>query len=152
MNLCSLKAHFNRAIAQSENKHVLRSSSFQPTSLIAAISASRPQRTVNADAPSVHRRLDPRLWKRNVGANSDISGVVVHSISTSTMDTEKFQEVRDEILQANKAFLAIADIKYISWLTRKPPNKSDVVHHYRVHKTLKPDGVRNGRYVSWALR
>jgi hypothetical protein len=40
------------------------------------------------------------------------------------MDTEKFEQVRAEILQANKAFIPTADIKYIGWLTGKPPNKA----------------------------
>ncbi|KIV98472.1 uncharacterized protein PV09_09717 [Verruconis gallopava] len=37
------------------------------------------------------------------------------------MNTERFKEVKAEILQANRAFLPTADIKYIGWLTRRPP-------------------------------
>jgi hypothetical protein len=51
-------------------------------------------------------------------------GVLVHGIRTSTMDTDKFEETRDAILQDNKPFIPTADIKYIGWLTRKAPAKA----------------------------
>jgi hypothetical protein len=40
------------------------------------------------------------------------------------MNIKRFKEVKTEILQANKAFLLTADIRYIGWLTRKRPDKA----------------------------
>lgn len=51
-------------------------------------------------------------------------GVRVHGTRTSTMNTDKFEEIRDAILQDNKLFSPTADIKYIGWLTRKVPAKA----------------------------
>ncbi|KIV98429.1 uncharacterized protein PV09_09750 [Verruconis gallopava] len=51
-------------------------------------------------------------------------GVLVHGIRTSTINMENFEEVRDTILHENRAFLPTADIKYIGWLTRQPPQKA----------------------------
>jgi len=40
------------------------------------------------------------------------------------MDMTKFEEVKDELLQDNKPFIPLADIKYIGWLSRLAPTKS----------------------------
>jgi hypothetical protein len=67
-------------------------------------------------------------WVPRIGDGTSVRthtyGVLVHGIRTRTMNIERFEEVRAEILQANKAFLPTADIKYIGWLTRKRPDKT----------------------------
>jgi hypothetical protein len=40
------------------------------------------------------------------------------------MDIEKFNQIRAEMLQDNKPFIPIADIKYIGWLSRSASTKS----------------------------
>ncbi|KDN66640.1 hypothetical protein CSUB01_11417 [Colletotrichum sublineola] len=40
------------------------------------------------------------------------------------MDMERFNEIRDDLLQDNKAFIPTAEIKYIGWLTRSASKKT----------------------------
>jgi ribosomal protein L20 len=48
-------------------------------------------------------------WVHRIGDGTSVRthtyGVLVHGIRTRTMNIERFEEVRAEILQANKAFL-----------------------------------------------
>ena len=84
-------------------------------------------------------------WVPRLGSGTSVRTytyrVIVHGIRTSTMDTEKFEEIKAEILQANRAFLLTADIKYIGWLTRRPlPNKlmsSIIIEFTRAEDTNK---------------
>ena len=43
-------------------------------------------------------------------------GIIAHGIRMRSMDI-KFGEVKDELLQDNKPFIPLADIKYIGWLS-----------------------------------
>ena len=51
-------------------------------------------------------------------------GVLAYAIRTSTMDMDKLEENRDEILLENRPFIPRAEIKYIGWLTSNGPGKS----------------------------
>jgi hypothetical protein len=51
-------------------------------------------------------------------------GIIAHSIRTSMMDMDRFEETRDQLLLDNKLFILHAEIKYIGWLTRNAPTKA----------------------------
>jgi hypothetical protein len=43
---------------------------------------------------------------------------------TSTIDMDKFEETRDQLLLDNKLFIPQAEIRYVGWLTRNAPTKA----------------------------
>jgi hypothetical protein len=51
-------------------------------------------------------------------------GILAHGIRTSSMDMEKFDEIKAELLHDNRPFIPNADIKYIGWLSRSALTKS----------------------------
>jgi hypothetical protein len=119
-----MKAHVDRAIAQSENEHVAKITIMSDNQLKSGDLSIRT--ATNSEMQTLRQFTDdwvPRL-ESGMSVRIPTYGVVIHGICTSTMDTEKFEEIRDEILQANRAFLSTVDIKYIGWLTRKQPNKA----------------------------
>lgn len=67
-------------------------------------------------------------WVHHIGSRATLRistyGILAHSIRTSTMDTSKFEETRDQILQDNRPFIPQAEIKYIGWLTRNALTKT----------------------------
>ncbi|KIV98468.1 uncharacterized protein PV09_09721 [Verruconis gallopava] len=82
--------------------------------------------TANSEMQTLRQFTDdyvPRLGN-GTSVRTYTYGVLVHGIRTSTINMENFDEVRDTILHENRAFLPAADIKYIGWLTRQPPQKA----------------------------
>lgn len=53
-----------------------------------------------------------------------IYGVLAHGMRTNTMEMDRFNAIRDNLLLDNKAFIPTAEIKYISWLTRIASKKT----------------------------
>ena len=53
-----------------------------------------------------------------------ICGIIVHGIRSRSMDMTKFEEAKDKLLQDNKPFILLADIKYIGCLLRSALTKS----------------------------
>jgi hypothetical protein len=53
-----------------------------------------------------------------------VLGVLAHKIRTSSMNMEKFEEIRAELLHDNRPFIPNADIKYIGWLSRSALTKA----------------------------
>jgi hypothetical protein len=124
MNPRNLKAHVDRAIAQSENEHLV---SLKIMSANQLKSGDLSIRTATNSEMQLLRQFTED-WTPRIGNGTSVRnptyGVLVHGIRTSTMDTDKFEETRDAILQDNKPFIPTADIKYIGWLTRKAPAKT----------------------------
>ena len=125
MNPRAMKAHVDTAIAQSENEHVAKITTMSANQLKSGDLSIRT--ASNSEMQTLRQFTED--WVPRLGSGTSVRthtyGVIVHGIRTSTMDTEKFEEIKTEILQANRAFLQTADIKYIGWLTRRPPpNKS----------------------------
>jgi len=124
MNPRNLKAHVDRAIAQSENEHIV---SLKIMSANQLKSGDLSIRTATNSEMQLLRQFTED-WTPRIGNGTSVRnptyGVLVHGIRTSTMDTDKFEETRDAILQDNKPFIPTADIKYIGWLTRKAPTKA----------------------------
>jgi hypothetical protein len=51
-------------------------------------------------------------------------GIIAHGIRTKSMDMDKFNETRVELLQDNKPFIPDAEIKYMGWLSKSALTKS----------------------------
>lgn len=124
MNPRAMKAHVDNAIAQSENEHIAKITTMSANQLKSGDLSIRT--ATNSEMQTLRQFTDD--WVPRLGSGTSVRtptyGVVVHGIRTSTMDIEKFEEVRDAILHENRAFLPTAEIKYIGWLTRQPPNKT----------------------------
>ncbi|KAK1020780.1 hypothetical protein LTS16_026898, partial [Friedmanniomyces endolithicus] len=80
----------------------------------------------NSEAQTLRSHADD--WAHRIGPGAAVRKptyvVLAQGIRTSTMDMDKFEEVRDNILQDNRPFIPKAEIKYIGWLTKKAPSKS----------------------------
>jgi ribosomal protein L20 len=124
MNPRTMKTHVDNAIAQSENEHVSKITTMSANQLKSGDLSIRT--ATNSEMQMLRQFTDD--WVHRIGDGTSVRthtyGVLVHGIRTRTMNIERFEEVRAEILQANKAFLPTADIKYIGWLTRKRPDKT----------------------------
>ncbi|KIV98682.1 uncharacterized protein PV09_09538 [Verruconis gallopava] len=124
MNPRIMKAYIDTAIAQSENKHIAKITTISANQLKSGDLSIRT--ATNSEMQTLREFMDdwvPRLGSGKL-VHTHTYRVIIYSIHTSMMNTKRFKEVKAEILQANRAFLPIADIKYIGWLTRRPPNKS----------------------------
>jgi hypothetical protein len=123
MNPRSLKAHIEQAIAQSENEHITNVKIMSTNQLKSGDLSIKT--TTNNEMQALRQFTDD--WVHRIGSNVSVRnptfGVLVHGIRVSTMNTDNFEDTRDTILQDNKPFIPTADIKYIGWLTGKPPNK-----------------------------
>jgi hypothetical protein len=124
MNPRNLNAHVERAIAQSGNENingikVLSSNQLRSGDLSIKTATSN-------EAEALQQFADD--WVHRVGTRASIRittyGIIAHSIRTSTMDMDRFEETRDQLLLDNKPFIPQAEIKYIGWLTRNAPTKA----------------------------
>lgn len=124
MNSRVLNAHVERAIQSSGNENitsikVMSSNQLKSGDLSIRATGSREAQILRAHIAD---------WVHRIGAGASVRnptyGVLVHGIRTSTMDLDKFEDVRDNILQDNRPFIPNAEIKYIGWLTRTAPTKS----------------------------
>ncbi|KIV98864.1 uncharacterized protein PV09_09390 [Verruconis gallopava] len=110
MNPRIMKAHIDIAIAQSENEHIAKITTISANQLKSRDLSIRT--ATNSEMQTLREFTDD--WVPRLGSGT---------IHTSMINTERFEEVKAEILQANRVFLPTADIKYIGWLTRRPLNK-----------------------------
>lgn len=124
MNPRNLKAHVERAIQQSENEQITSINVMSSNQLKSGDLSIRT--TGSSEAQTLRTQAED--WVHRVGAGATVRsptyGVLAHGIRTSTMDMDRFEEVRKNILNDNRPFIPRADIQYIGWLTRKTPTKS----------------------------
>jgi len=124
MNPRTTKAHVDNAIAQSENEHVAKITTMSANQLKSGDLSIRTATT--REMQTLRQFTDD--WVPRLGNGTSVRtytyGVLVHGIRTSTINIENFEEVRDAILHENRAFLPTAEIKYVGWLTRQPPQKA----------------------------
>lgn len=124
MNPRNLKAHVDRAIEQSTNEHI---SKLKTVSANQLKSGDLSIKTATAKDMETLREF-AQDWEHRLGNGAVVRiptyGILAHGIRTSTMDMERFTELRDELLQDNKAFVPTAEIKYIGWLTRSASTKA----------------------------
>nr|XP_036581842.1 zinc knuckle [Colletotrichum truncatum]KAF6790285.1 zinc knuckle [Colletotrichum truncatum] len=124
MNPRSLKAHVDRAIEQSNNEHIRKLKTVSANQLK---SGDLSIKTATATEREALRQF-AEDWEHRIGTGAAVRiptyGILAHGIRTSTMDMERFTELREELLQDNKAFIPTAEIKYIGWLTRSANTKS----------------------------
>lgn len=123
MNPRNLKAHVDRAIAQSTNEHVSRIKAVSANQLKSGDLSIR-----TADASSIESlRQFAEDWAGRIGQGASAQvptyGVLAHGIRTSTMDMTDLDKVKRELLQDNKPFIPTADIKHVKWLARRAPEK-----------------------------
>jgi hypothetical protein len=123
MNPRNLKAHVDRAVEQSENEHV------RGTKVVSANQLRSGDLSVKTattkDMETLRQFADD--WAHHIGNRTSVQvptyGIIAHGIRTSSMDTEKFEETRDELLMDNKPFVPNAEIKYIGWLSKAHSQK-----------------------------
>jgi hypothetical protein len=124
MNPRSLKAHVDRAIEQSGNEHIEKIRTVSTNQLKSGDLSIKTGTAADTEA----LRQFAEDWEHRLGNGASVRiptyGVLVHGIRTSSMDTDQFEDTRDNILQANKPFIPNAGIKYIGWLSRTSATKS----------------------------
>ncbi|KAI3326689.1 hypothetical protein HD806DRAFT_414072 [Xylariaceae sp. AK1471] len=119
----NLKAHVDRAIEQSSNEHVKK---VKAVSVNQLRSGDLSIRTATAyDVESLRQFAGD--WVEGLGNRASVQvptyGILAHGIRTHTMDINKFNDIKNEILRDNRPFIPNADIKYIGWLSRKSTQK-----------------------------
>lgn len=124
MNPRNLKVHVEQAIEQSGNENIVHIKIVSSNQLK---SGDLSIKTANSkEVEALQQFADD--WVHRIGAQATVRiptyGVIVHGIRTSTLDMEKFEENRAQILQDNKPFIPQAEIKHIGWLTRDAPTKA----------------------------
>jgi hypothetical protein len=124
MNPRNLNAHVERAITQSGNENisgikVLSSNQLRSGDLSIKTATSNETEALKQFADD---------WVNRVGNRASIRittyGIIAHSIRTRTMDIDRFEETRDQLLLDNKPFIPQAEIKYVGWLTRSAHTKA----------------------------
>ncbi|KAK7211986.1 hypothetical protein V2G26_019164 [Clonostachys chloroleuca] len=120
----ALKAYVDNAIEQSGNEHIVQ---IKIASINQLKSGDLSVKTATtADMETLRQFAGD--WEQRIGNGSTIHtptyGVLAHGIRTSSMDMERFEDIRDSILQDNKPFIPTAEIKYIGWLTRNSNTKT----------------------------
>ncbi|KAK1993566.1 hypothetical protein LX36DRAFT_752278 [Colletotrichum falcatum] len=124
MNSRSLKAHVDRAIEESSNEHVRK---LKPVSANQLKSGDLSIKTATTKDMETLRQF-AEDWESRIGNRATVRiptyGVLAHGIRTSSMDMERFNEIRDDLMQDNKAFIPTAEIKYIGWLTQSASKKT----------------------------
>jgi hypothetical protein len=124
MNPRNLKAHVERAIEQSGNENIVSVKIVSSNQLKSGDLSVKAATSTEVEA--LRQFADD--WVHRVGNRASIRittyGIIAHSIRTSTMDMERFEETRDQLLLDNKPFIPQAEIKYIGWLTRNAPTKA----------------------------
>ena len=124
MNSRVLNAHVERAIQRSGNESLTGIKVMSSNQLKSGDLSIRATGSTEAQALRAHTSD----WVHRIGAGASVRnptyGVLAHGIRTSTMDMDKFEDVRDNILQDNRPFIPKAEIKHIGWLTRTAPSKS----------------------------
>ncbi|UQC79236.1 uncharacterized protein CLUP02_04715 [Colletotrichum lupini] len=124
MNPRSLKAHVDRAIEQSSNEHIRKLKTVSANQLKSGDLSVKTATTKDIEA----LRQFAKDWENHIGNGAAVRiptyGVLAHGIRTSSMNIDRFTEIRDDLLQDNKAFIPRADIKYVGWLTQSASKKT----------------------------
>ncbi|KAK1509299.1 hypothetical protein CABS01_16853, partial [Colletotrichum abscissum] len=124
MNPRSLKAHVDRAIEQSSNEHIRKLKTVSANQLKSGDLSVKTATTKDMEA----LRQFAEDWENHIGNGAAVRiptyGVLAHGIRTSSMNMDRFTEIRDDLLQDNKAFIPRADIKYVGWLTQSASKKT----------------------------
>lgn len=120
----NLQSHVDRAIEQSNNQHIKR---IHVTSANQLKSGDLSIKTSNKNEADALKQF-ANDWINRIGRGTNIQlptyGVLAHGIRTSTLDMEKFDEIKAELLHDNRPFIPNADIKYIGWLSRAARTKT----------------------------
>jgi hypothetical protein len=120
----NLQNHIDRAIEQSRNEHIERIRIASANQLKSGDLSIKTSGRNEAEA----LRQFANDWMSRIGRGASIRlptyGVLAHGIRTSSMDMEKFEEIRAELLHDNRPFIPNADIKYIGWLSRAALTKA----------------------------
>lgn len=124
MNPRSLKAHVDRAIEQSSNEHIRKLKTVSANQLKSGDLSVKTATTKDMKA----LRQYAEDWENHIGNGAAVRiptyGVLAHGIRTSSMNMDRFTEIRDDLLQDDKAFIPRADIKYVGWLTQSASKKT----------------------------
>jgi patatin-like phospholipase/acyl hydrolase len=124
INPRNLNAHIERAIAQSGNENI---SGIRVLSLNQLRSGDLSIKTATSNETEALKQFTNN-WVNRVGNRALIQittySVIAHSIRTSIIDIDKFEELREQILLDNKPFIPQAEIRYVRWLTRSAPTKA----------------------------
>ena len=119
----TLQSHVDRAIEQSKNKHI---ENIRVVSANQLKSGDLSIKTTNVEEAEALKQFADD-WSGRIGNGASVRvptyGIIAHGIRMRSMDMTKFEEVKDELLQDNKPFIPLADIKYIGWLSRSAPTK-----------------------------
>ncbi|KAI3545670.1 zinc knuckle [Colletotrichum abscissum] len=103
MNPRSLKAHVDRAIEQSSNEHIRKLKTVSANQLK---SGDLSVKTATAKDMEALRQF-AEDWENHIGNGAAVRiptyGVLAHGIRTSSMNMDRFTEIRDDLLQDNKA-------------------------------------------------
>ncbi|KAK2005382.1 hypothetical protein LZ32DRAFT_194398, partial [Colletotrichum eremochloae] len=108
MNSRSLKAHVDRAIEESSNEHVRKLKTVSANQLKSGDLSIKTATTKDMET----LRQFAEDWESRIGNRATVRiptyGVLAHGIRTSSMDMERFNEIRDDLMQDNKAFIPTA--------------------------------------------
>ncbi|KAI0804889.1 hypothetical protein GGR55DRAFT_305475 [Xylaria sp. FL0064] len=111
INPRSLKAHIDRAIAQSNNEHianikVVSSNQLKSGDLSIKTATTKEMETLRQFTDDWTHRIGNGVLVR-----LPTYGILAHEIRTSTMNMEKFEDIRSEMLLDNKPFIPNAEIR-----------------------------------------
>lgn len=99
MNPRSMKAHVERAITNSGNEQIMSVTVMSANQLKSGDLSIRTMNSAEAQTLRAHAGD----WTHRIGTGATVRnptyGVLAHGVRTSTMDMDKFEEVRDNILQ-----------------------------------------------------
>jgi hypothetical protein len=124
MNPRNLKVHVERAIEQSRNENIANVKIVSSNQLK---SGDLSIKTATSNEVEALRQFADD-WANRIGSGATVQiptyGVLAHGIRTRTMDMDKFEENRAQILQDNRPFIPQAEIRHIGWLTRDASTKA----------------------------
>lgn len=108
----NLQNHVDRAIEQSRNEHIERIRVVSADQLKSGDLSIKTSSRNKAEA--LRQFANDRMGRIGRGASTRLPtyGILAHGIRTSSMDMEKFEEIRAELLHDNRPFIPNADIKY----------------------------------------
>jgi hypothetical protein len=124
MNPRNLKAHVERAIEQSGNENIANVKVVSSNQLK---SGDLSIKTATSNEVEALRQFADD-WANRIGSGATVQiptyGVLAHGIRTRTMNMDKFEDNRAQILQDNRPFIPQAEIRHIGWLTRDASAKA----------------------------
>lgn len=113
MNLRNLEAHVERAIEQSRNENIIGVKIVSSNQLKSGDLSVKAATSTEIEA----LRQFADGWAVRIGHGASIQipiyGVLAHSIRTSTMNMDNFEDNRSQILQDNRPFIPQAEIRHI---------------------------------------